>query len=284
VPDEKDDFDSDWTDDLLSRARARSAEEVDRKPVEAELPLTQDEVDGRPPNRPLVVTRADLQSDGEIADPFPQNTFATQVGLSNQLNQPGGAPEAVKFELPEVRGSGRRTFIEWGSVIVGALILALVVRTFFFGAYYIPSPSMEPTLEVGDRIIVNKLSYRLHDVNRGDLVVFSSTEDNVDELIKRVIGLPGETVMAVDGQILIDGGLLVEPYLSSREATNDFENVPWCADGGIQKCTVPLDHVFVMGDNRKNSRDSRFFGPVPVSSIIGRAFTRFWPLGSLDRL
>ncbi|SVB77393.1 uncharacterized protein METZ01_LOCUS230247, partial [marine metagenome] len=95
---------------------------------------------------------------------------------------------------------------------------------------------------------------------------------------------PGETVTVADGRVLIDGGMLVEPYLADPQSTSDLLAVPWCLDGGAAKCTVPADHVFVMGDNRGNSRDSRFFGPVPIDSIAGRAFVRFWPLGSLDRL
>ncbi|MDG2427819.1 MAG: signal peptidase I [Acidimicrobiales bacterium] len=281
---EKDNFDSNWTDDLLSRAKARSADEAESPSIAAEESLPPGDLAGKLTDRPAVVTRADLEIAGEMPDPFPEGALAAPSESSQQAEQSDGVQETRTFELPESRSGGRRTFIEWGVVVVGALVLALVVRTFFFGAYYIPSPSMEPTLEVGDRIIVNKLSYRLHDVNRGDLVVFSSSEDNIDELIKRVIGLPGETVTALDGQVLIDGGLLIEPYLPSREGTTEFGNVPWCADGGVGKCTVPSDHVFVMGDNRSNSRDSRFFGPVPISSIIGRAFARFWPLGSLDRL
>jgi len=166
--------------------------------------------------------------------------------------------------------------------------LAIIVRTFLFGAYYIPSPSMEPTLSVGDRIIVNKVSYRLHDVNRGDLVVFSPTgpaaADGIDDLIKRVIALPGETVTLDAGRVIIDGGLLLEPYLPAPDITTDMEVVPGCAGSAAGACTVPDGHVFVLGDNRANSRDSRFFGPVPVDSIAGRAFVRVWPLGSLDRL
>jgi signal peptidase I len=172
-------------------------------------------------------------------------------------------------------------------VLVGALVLAMLVRTFLFQAFYIPSPSMEPTLWSGDRILVNKLSYQLHDVNRGDLVVFRSPPDSGvggEDLIKRVIALPGERVTSEGGRLLIGGGLLIEPYLPFQNGTADFGMVPWCSEPEMGACTVPDGHVFVMGDNRSNSRDSRFFGPVPVESIVGRAFVRVWPLGALDRL
>jgi len=119
-------------------------------------------------------------------------------------------------------------------------------------------------------------------------VVFSPTGpaavDGIDDLIKRVIALPGETVTLDAGRVIIDGGLLLEPYLPAPDITTDMEVVPGCAGSAAGACTVPDGHVFVLGDNRANSRDSRFFGPVPVDSIAGRAFVRVWPLGSLDRL
>jgi len=197
-------------------------------------------------------------------------------------------PPEVDLGIPGTIRSARRTVLEWGVVLVGALALALVVRAFLFQAFYIPSPSMEPTLSSGDRILVNKVSYRLHDVNRGDLVVFHPRPESgvgADDLIKRVIALPGETVTTDDGRVLIDGGLLIEPYLPVPDGTAGFTTVPWCANQDTTAgCTVPDDHVFVLGDNRGNSRDSRYFGPVPVDSIVGRAFVRVWPLGGLDRL
>ncbi|GIS99442.1 MAG: hypothetical protein CM1200mP26_11550 [Acidimicrobiales bacterium] len=107
----------------------------------------------------------------------------------------------------------------------------------------------------------------------------TAAAEGIDDLIKRVIGLPGETVTVADGRVLIDGGMLIEPYLADPFSTDDLQTVPWCLDGGMAKCTVPADHVFVLGDNPANSRDSRFFGPVPIDSIAGRAFARFWPWG-----
>ena len=294
-----------WTDDLLARARERSEagrEESGAVAVPVEEPLVpprpaseaieETEVDGAvgpgPPmaaERLNVPTRIDLE--GELG-PVPvvsDETFVIPT-LPAKVDQVG--PKSTDLEIPDRRAGGRRAILEWGSVVVGALVLAVLVRTFLFGAYYIPSPSMEPTLSIGDRIVVNKVSYRLHDVNRGDLVVFTpigkAAAEGIDDLIKRVIGLPGETVTVADGRVLIDGGMLIEPYLADPLSTDDLQTVPWCLDGGVAKCTVPADHVFVMGDNRPNSRDSRFFGPVPIDSIAGRAFARFWPLGSLDRL
>jgi signal peptidase I len=181
-----------------------------------------------------------------------------------------------------------RSLVEWVAVIVGALVVALVVKTFLFQAFYIPSASMEPTLEEGDRVLVNKLSYDLHDVHRGDVVVFELPDDEVGpdgikDLIKRVIGLPGDTIETRDGAVYINDRRLKEPYLPDGTVTGDP------ADGNnpaIERQTIPDGMVFVMGDNRDNSHDSRYAdrGPIPVDSIVGRAFVLVWPpddLGSL---
>lgn len=174
-----------------------------------------------------------------------------------------------------------RTWIEWGLVIGGALLVALIIRATLFQAFWIPTGSMEPTLHEGDRVLVNKLSYRLHDVNRGDIVVFerpdegqaSAAEDDVRDLIKRVIALPGETVEARDGVVYVDGQRLDEPYLPEGTVT-DMD----------QTYTVPEGHVFVMGDNRGNSHDSRAFGAIDEDTIVGRAFVRIYPLDDIGGL
>ena len=136
---------------------------------------------------------------------------------------------------------------------------------------------------------MNKLSYDLHDVNRGDVVVFENPGDGdttTKDLIKRVIGLPGETVEARDGQVVINGQPLDEPYLErdveTRGAICHTETKPGCQ--GPDKIVVPADSYFVMGDNRANSRDSRFIGAIPDSRIIGRAFVRVWPVTALGLL
>ena len=168
----------------------------------------------------------------------------------------------------------RRAAIEWGVLIVAALVLAIVIKTFLFQAFYIPSESMVPTLKVGDRVLVNKLSYDLHDVHRGDIVVFkappAAQSGNIDDLVKRVVGLPGDTLEARDGHVYVNGKRLDESYLPDGTRT---DNLP------VTK--VPAGHIFMMGDNRPESRDSRYFGPIKESSIIGRVFVRIWPPGSI---
>ena len=188
---------------------------------------------------------------------------------------------------------------ELAVLVVTALVIAVVVKTFVAQAFYIPSGSMEPQLQVNDRVVVSKVSYRLHDPRRGDIVVFDSpVEDrrdddsplperiartivqsiglappSTDEYIKRVVALPGERVEGHHGKVLVDGRELVEPYLPDGTATSDFASV-----------LVPPDTVFVLGDNRGNSADSRIFGPVPRSTVVGRAFARVWPVGSASFL
>ncbi len=168
------------------------------------------------------------------------------------------------------RASFGRFVGEWVVVLVGAVAFALVLRAALFQAFWIPSESMESTLQLQDRVLVNKVSYRLHDVNRGDVVVFRRPDDEpaeIRDLIKRVIGLPGETVEGRDNAVWINGQRLDESYLADDEVILPFGPI-----------TVEDGHVFVMGDNRDESLDSRFFGAVPEDRIVGRAFVLFWPI------
>jgi signal peptidase I len=194
--------------------------------------------------------------------------------------------EAADGEPPE-EGKSRlsksaRSTIEWVIVIGAALIVALLVRTFLLAAFYIPSESMESTLNIGDRVLVNKLSYHLHDVNRGDVVVFrrppGETDASIKDLIKRVVALPGETIACQNQRIVINGQLLEEPYLDTGVAA--------CGVGSceLKVQTIPADYIWVMGDNRGASQDSRCFGPIAQKLLVGRAFVRVWPLSHLGWL
>jgi len=174
-----------------------------------------------------------------------------------------------------------RSVIEWVVILAVALIGALVIRTVLFQAFFIPSASMDPTLKVHDRILVNKLSYHVHAVHRGDIVVFKRgknmpvSEENIKDLVKRVIGLPGETIESTpDQHIEINGQILNEPYLPPGTELGP----------PIPKQVIPPGHYFVMGDNRTDSSDSRFFGPIARSQIIGRAFILIWPLSDFRLL
>ena len=189
-----------------------------------------------------------------------------------------------------------RTMVEWVIVGVVAVALAVGIRAFLFQTFYIPSGSMIPTLEVGDRVLVNKLSYDLHDLHRGDIIVFASGPNpewhrtGIDDLVKRVIALPGETLTQCDGENLcIDGKRLVESYLPKGGVTVLPSNLPRLRDGTLAcaadspagGCKVPRGKVFVMGDNRGDSLDARENGPIKESSIVGRVFVRIWPIGRI---
>ncbi len=176
-------------------------------------------------------------------------------------------------EERERPASVTRTGLEWLAIVAAALLAALIIKLLLFQAFVIPSLSMEPTLDVRDRVLVNKLSYRLHDIARGDVIVFERPPaairaDDDSDLIKRVIGLPGETIEARGGRVLIDGEPLTEPWLASEVRTADFGPV-----------SVPPGQLFVLGDNRSNSADSRFIGTIDEDLVIGKAFVRWWPPG-----
>jgi signal peptidase I len=163
-----------------------------------------------------------------------------------------------------------RTIAEWVGVAVVAIVIATVLRTYVVQTFWIPTGSMIPTLQENDRVVVNKLSYRLHGVGRGDIIVFTTppgVPEDYKDLVKRVIALPGETVEGLNGKVLVDGKVLDESYLPEGTATSQF---------GPQR--VPPGTYWVMGDNRSNSTDSRVFGPIPKRTIVGHALVRIWPL------
>ncbi len=169
--------------------------------------------------------------------------------------------------------AGARAFFDWLVVIAVALLVAFVVRTFVIAHFVVEGESMFSTLDTNDRVFVNKLSYRLHDPNRGDVVVLHQvTGASERDLIKRVIALPGESVEVRNCSVLIDGRVLNEPYLDPEVVTPTDCGGDFVLDG-----VVPDDHVFVMGDNRGGSQDSRVIGPISEDDLVGRAFVVFWP-------
>jgi len=150
--------------------------------------------------------------------------------------------------------------------LVIALVIAVIIRVFVFEPFYIPSGSMEPTLLKGDRIIVSKLSYRVGTPKRGDVIVFRYPRDPGRVFVKRVIGLPGETVALKDSHLYINGRQVSEPYLPDGLSFADFGPV-----------RVPAGHLFMLGDNRNSSDDSRVWGFLEERLIIGKAVAIYWP-------
>ena len=189
----------------------------------------------------------------------------------------------IEAERPTKSGIAR--FVrEWGIVLVVALTVAVVVRAFIFSPFYIPSSSMEPGLQINDRILVNKLSYKVHDVHRQDVVVFDAPPGvdfgpNVKDLVKRVIGLPGDTVQLSECTVLINGTPLSEPYVKNPNpgACGPTAFSAASAPDVDGKVHVPAGYVLVLGDNRGNSDDGRTWGFLDENLIVGRAFVIYWP-------
>jgi signal peptidase I len=213
-----------------------------------------------------------------------------------------GEPDRPRGDQREQRrdGSGFVGFVrETAILLVLAVGLAIVFKTFLVQAFFIPSGSMEPTLLIGDRVLVEKLSYRFGEPQHGDVVVFIRDDElslaperslpnrvlhsagealglvppAEKDFIKRVIGLPGDRIECRDGHVLRNEKAIDEPYLPPGTITDNCGTV-----------TVPQGEVFVMGDNRSNSQDSRFFGAVSEDQLVGRAFVRIWPLDHLGWL
>ena len=204
-------------------------------------------------------------------------------------DQPDQRSVPAPGPLPETSAKQQtgRWVVELVGVVVLAIVVAVLLRTFVVATYSIPSGSMEPTLQIGDRIVVDKLSYHLHGVDRADIIVFSTppAEDcagpRVANLVKRVIGLPGETISLADGSVHIDGRLLAEPWLPRQDQAETYPG-PSDADYALHRAyRIPSGDVYVMGDNRMESCDSRYWGPIPESTIVGKVDMRVWPLGRI---
>jgi len=162
--------------------------------------------------------------------------------------------------------------MELVGTILPAVMLALLIHLFLAQATRVEGYSMEPTLHGQERLIVEKLSYRLRTPARGEIVVIHVPGYGDEMLIKRVIGLPGDQVEVREGQVYVNGATLQEPYLTSP------------IYGDYPATQVPEQHVFVMGDNRNNSNDSRSFGPIAEDDVVGRAWLRYWPLSEFGRV
>jgi signal peptidase I len=192
--------------------------------------------------------------------------WATRV----ETQEAGADSDTIRRQLalPARRVAG------WAGTAALMVVMWFLIRAFLFQSFYIPSPSMTPALNPGDRVLVSKLSYRLHDVHRGDIVVFKrpphvQAGPEVKDLVKRVVGLPGDTVEARDGQVIVNGKMLNEPYVAKGAVTTP-----------VAPTKIPAHQYWVMGDNRSVSEDSRYFGSINGSLIVGRVFFQVWPISS----
>ena len=181
-----------------------------------------------------------------------------------------------------------RVLRDWIIVMAVALGAAMLVRVYVLQQFYISGPSMETTLFENNRVLVNKLSYRLHDIHRGDVVVFDriTTSGGViahDDLIKRVIGVEGDTVEIKNCKVLVNTKVIDEPYLD-KEMLSRPTPTDRCQVVDMQPITVPKNQLFVMGDNRPESFDSRSFGTIPEKLVVGRAFAIVWPFSRIATL
>lgn len=173
--------------------------------------------------------------------------------------------------------------IFWSVGLALVVLFTILLRIFVFQTFYIKSTSMMPTLEPNERIIINKLSYSAHSINRGDIVVIDSgvafpQSPNQPDIIKRVIGLSGETIRIQDCQVYINDQPLIEPYLKEKK-------YPDCAGRiTINNSQIPEGEIFVLGDNRENSFDSRNFKSITTDALIGRAFVKIWPVWQTSSL
>jgi signal peptidase I len=172
----------------------------------------------------------------------------------------------VVSEPGKRRSAALRTVFEVAVIIVAAFVIAMVVQFFVMKPFTIHQVSMQPTIHDGERVLVNRFVYHFRDPKRGDVVVFHSPVKDED-LVKRVVGVAGDRIEVKDGGLYVNGMRQVEPYLNEQ-----------VIQGAFPETTVPSGSVFVMGDNRNNSLDSRIFGPVSRKAIVGRAFAIYWPL------
>ena len=233
------------------------------------------------PEIPSELARYGLESNDEEDFEFDPRTEDEQQAAFDPSRDHDGDEDDEKRRLP--------LWQELPLLLLVALVVAIVVKTFLFQSYFIPSESMRYTLEIDDRVAVNKLSYTFGEVQRGHIVVFDTATGDDSEpffsavvrlvaesiglsspdsvVIKRVVGLGGETIEVVDDQVFVDGVALAEPYLGPEASMPNFGPV-----------TVPAGSYFLMGDNRGRSSDSRRIGAIPEEDLIGRAFLRMWPL------
>lgn len=202
----------------------------------------------------------------------PDRPPLTQQDAVNRLEDPG--PQDPGLVTSTARRRSLRWLVEVVVIVAAAFVLALLVQQFLVKPFAIPSPSMEPTLVEGDRVLVNRLVYHFRSPERGDIIVFQPPNQNGgDPFIKRVVAVGGDTVAVHDGLLYVNGEAQDEPFIKEYPILDETPETP-----------IPAGYVWAMGDNRNNSGDSRVFGPVSEDAILGTAFAIYWPLGHIRGL
>lgn len=205
---------------------------------------------------------------------FPEPPATQPPGLAHEQADPSTLSDehASRRRQESETMSFGRWVLELAVLLALAWVLAWGIKSYVVQPFIIPSSSMESTLMISDRVLVNRFIYRFTAPKPGDIVVFVSPEENNLDLIKRVVAVGGQTVDVRDGKVYVDGKLRVEPFVNTAYPDHYDSDAP---------LKVPAGSVYVMGDNRANSKDSRYIGPQPVTRILGRAFAIYWPV---DRL
>lgn len=171
-------------------------------------------------------------------------------------------------ERPAKKRSALYSVLEIVGIVAAAFVIAMLVQAFLFKPFTVHQVSMQLTLIEGDRILINRVIYHFRDPKSGEVIVFHSPVTKGEDLVKRVVAVAGDSVAVHDGALYVNGAKKDEPYLKEQNFSGEF-----------RETIIPDGQVFVMGDNRNNSGDSRIFGPIDKDSIIGEAFVIYWPLG-----
>jgi len=185
---------------------------------------------------------------------------------------------AEELDVPERRPSALRQIVEFILTLAVAFLVAQAVRTWVIQPFVVPTGSMLPTIQLSDQVLANKFIYRFTKPQRGDIVVLDDPDGKVTTLIKRVIAVGGQTIDLQNGRVVVNGQALTEPY------SHGLPSIPLRGSTITFPYEVPADSVWVMGDNRTDSQDSRWFGAVPLSSVHGRAFFIYWPWSRIGPL
>ena len=218
-----------------------------------------------------------MNPDDLATDPDARASLSASTAPVGAEFPPSGTAGATGHIAVTPANDGRvRNLVEWGVIILVAVGFAFLVRGYAFQTFFIPSESMVPRLETDDRVLVNKFAFDLRDPARGDVVVFRTPPNatgitGMDDLVKRLVGLPGETIEGRDGRIFINGRVLNEPYLPTGLRSTTF---------AAQK--IPANSYFMLGDNRQFSNDSTHWGPASRNLFVGPVFMTIWPLDRID--